>query len=320
MFHDPTLVYSQIHSRDANMAARALLGWKQEYDQLDGGEFCSSLEHISGAGMQLFRECFNLPVSQSATMPDNCISVVVPLDLSAQGNSDQARNICANGITLLPYEGDVFWVCGQTSDYVVVSLSVDLLKHLLCDDDLNALMQAQRSYAFNLPVKHLQQLQCLLLSVLNDYRQGCVTDLFSAELQQRSLQHALVGSLLDLYVHQHESGNKEWRPLGNQHHYIVRESIAYISQDENQSAGVLDICKALNVPRRTLNYSFERVTGMAPSRYLRSLRLNRARREILASSEPIGTIAERFGFSHAGYFGKEYRQLFGESASQTRLG
>lgn len=316
---DTPLTYTDASSQDVNLAAAALDGWNQEYDQVDIGLFQGSLERLSGAGVQLFRERLNISVAQMATTPADQISILVPLHLAGQGTSDQARNICADGITLLPFESDIFWVCGQSSDYMVVSVAVELLKPLLCDEDLSALIQAQRSYAVHLPANRLVELQqtlpALLQQHLNDDH-----NILSTELHNRSLQHYLADTLLDLYTGYDAQGSKrDWRPLGNQHHYIVRQSVAFMGSTEGMEASVLDICKALNIPRRTLNYSFERVTGMAPSRYLRSVRLNRVRREVLTSSEPIGSIAARYGFFHAGYFGKEYRRLFGESASQTRM-
>jgi AraC-like DNA-binding protein len=315
---DIPLIYTDASSQDVNLAAAALDGWNQEYDQVDMGLFQGSLEHLSGPGVQLFRERLNISVAQLATTPKKQVSILVPLHLSGQRTSDQARNICAEGITLLPFESDIFWVCGQSSDYVVVSIAVELLEPLLCEADLNALLQAQRSYAVHLPAHRLVDLQQTLPLLLHQHLQGD-RHILSTELHSRSLQHYLADTLLDLYTGYDNQGNKrDWRPLGNQHHYIVRQSMAFIDSEEGLEASVLDICKALNTPRRTLNYSFERVTGMAPSRYLRSVRLNRVRREVLTSSEPIGSIAARYGFFHAGYFGKEYRRLFGESASQTR--
>ncbi len=315
----PSLIYTDSSSRDVNLAAAALDGWNQEYDQVDMGLFQGTLENLSGQGVQLFRERLNISVAQFASMPRGHISLLVPLSLSGEGTTDQARNICAEGITLLPFESDVFWVCGQSSDYMVVSLSVELLKPLLCEADLRDLMQAQRAYAINLPPDRLIELQQTLPCLLREFRQASPPGLLSPGLRSRSLQHYLIDTLLELYTSYDAAGSqRDWRPLGNQHHYIVRESMAFIDSIDGMEASVLDVCKALNIPRRTLNYSFEKVTGMAPSRYLRSVRLNWVRREILSSDDPIGVIAERHGFFHAGYFGKEYRRLFGETASQTR--
>lgn len=312
------LIYTDSSSHDVNLAAAALAGWNQQYDQVDIGRFHGSLQNLSGYGVQLFREQLNISVAQFATTPKAQVSILVPLQLAHQGKTDQARNICADGITLLPYESDIFWVCGEASDYVVVSIAVDLLKPLLCEEDLGALIQAQRSYAVHLPANRLVELQqtlpALLQQHLNDDH-----NILSTELHNRSLQHYLADTLLDLYTSYDAQGSKrDWRPLGNQHHYIVRQSVTFMDSVEGMEASVLDICKALNIPRRTLNYSFERVTGMAPSRYLRSVRLNRVRRDVLSTSEPIGSIAARYGFFHAGYFGKEYRRLFGETATETR--
>lgn len=72
--------------------------------------------------------------------------------------------------------------------------------------------------------------------------------------------------------------------------------------------------------RRTLQYCFEEVTGLAPTTYLRSLRLNGARRDLrrpLHSERSVAQIAMHWGFSHFGQFSQDYRQLFDELPSET---
>ena len=56
--------------------------------------------------------------------------------------------------------------------------------------------------------------------------------------------------------------------------------------------------------------------------YLRHLRLHRVRAELADASRTrspaaVTTVASRWGFVHFGRFAQQYRQLFGESPSQT---
>lgn len=52
--------------------------------------------------------------------------------------------------------------------------------------------------------------------------------------------------------------------------------------------------------------------------YLRDLRLQRVRDELLSGSgSPVASVALRWGFEHMGRFATQYRQAFGETPSQT---
>ncbi|MNG10057.1 HTH-type transcriptional regulator CdhR [compost metagenome] len=83
---------------------------------------------------------------------------------------------------------------------------------------------------------------------------------------------------------------------------------------------ILDLCEQLRVSRRTLQNSFQAVTGMRPVEYLRNLRLNAVRRRLIttrAAALNVSEIAVAMGFFHLSHFAAHYRALFGESPSDT---
>ena len=79
------------------------------------------------------------------------------------------------------------------------------------------------------------------------------------------------------------------------------------------------LAAACGVAPRTLQKHFRRFVGRAPLAYLREVRFEGARRELLGAAEKatITEIATRCGFAHLGRFATEYRQRFGESPSAT---
>jgi AraC family transcriptional regulator, ethanolamine operon transcriptional activator len=101
--------------------------------------------------------------------------------------------------------------------------------------------------------------------------------------------------------------------------YIVDKSCELFAQHFHDEAfGVLDLCGRLRVSRRTLQYSFESVIGLSPSNYMRSVRLNVARRSLMTRpNEKIQGLALDAGFSHLGRFSRYYQEFFGELPSAT---
>jgi AraC-like DNA-binding protein len=87
--------------------------------------------------------------------------------------------------------------------------------------------------------------------------------------------------------------------------------------------GIGALCRALRVPRRTLERSFRETLNLSPSEYLRIRALNAVRRELLmAEARPgaIARIAIDNGFWHLGRFAGAYRALFGERPFDTLRG
>ena len=83
-------------------------------------------------------------------------------------------------------------------------------------------------------------------------------------------------------------------------------------------AAIQQVQKDLKPPL-SLQTSFQEVLGISPLAYLRTLRLNGARRMLLRG-EPtmmVRDAVETWGFWHFSRFSEEYRQLFGELPSWT---
>ncbi|WP_190275796.1 helix-turn-helix domain-containing protein [Thiorhodovibrio frisius] len=84
--------------------------------------------------------------------------------------------------------------------------------------------------------------------------------------------------------------------------------------------GMVDLCAHLHVSERTLRYVFNEQMGCPPATYLRRLRLNGARAELLdpgAATTSVTAVATRWGFLQMGHFSRDYRALFHEKPSLT---
>ena len=103
-----------------------------------------------------------------------------------------------------------------------------------------------------------------------------------------------------------------------QHRRTVERAVQYMRSHASEPIGVVDICQAVGVHSRVLQYCFNEVFGVTPVAYLRCLRLHQVRREIKeAPNESLGDIAARWGIWHLGRFASDYKRLFGELPSTT---
>ena len=99
----------------------------------------------------------------------------------------------------------------------------------------------------------------------------------------------------------------------------VKRAIDYIHANLDAPLTIGRIATTAGVPGQTLFKHFRDTHGIPPMRYVRNLRFEKARQDLLNANAGarITEIAVRWGFSHLGRFAVEYRSRFGESPSQT---
>ncbi len=80
------------------------------------------------------------------------------------------------------------------------------------------------------------------------------------------------------------------------------------------------MCKHVGLSERNLELYFHDALGVSPKSWFQYLALHRARFELLQRSPNRGSVTEvalSCGFEHLGRFSRSYRELFGESPSET---
>lgn len=100
----------------------------------------------------------------------------------------------------------------------------------------------------------------------------------------------------------------------------VRTMIDFIEAHADQPVSLADMAASAHMSVRALQYSLKRHVDMTPSEFLRSIRLDRAHRDLLAadaSQTTVGLIAQRWGFGNLGRFSHYYRERFGRLPSET---
>ena len=123
-----------------------------------------------------------------------------------------------------------------------------------------------------------------------------------------------------LLSHPHHLWEELVRPAGFQGPQAIRAALAAIEERPTEIVTVGDIAAAVGLSVRALDDGFRRHVGVSPMRYLRHVRLDRARAELLRSDPEQTTatfVAQNWGFDHYGRFAAEYRQRFGCSPSET---
>ena len=74
----------------------------------------------------------------------------------------------------------------------------------------------------------------------------------------------------------------------------VRRALAYMNNNLAEKIALRELARACAAPERTLLKQFQRFLGVSPLAYLRRLRLNMARRELLETGSTMRSPKSRF--------------------------
>lgn len=107
---------------------------------------------------------------------------------------------------------------------------------------------------------------------------------------------------------------------GTIHSRTVRIVMDFVNDFAIELPTLEDLTRVSRVSARALQTAFRRELGCSPMEYVRRVRLDRARAELLNPTEgvtTIGDVAATWGFYNPGRFSLLYKQQFGEQPSQT---
>jgi AraC-like DNA-binding protein len=93
----------------------------------------------------------------------------------------------------------------------------------------------------------------------------------------------------------------------------IREVIDHIMNHYEQPFRIEELAEIANMSVSSLHRHFKEVTAMSPIQFQKQLRLQEARRLLLAESFDIAEVAFRVGYESQSQFSREYSRMFGFS-------
>lgn len=144
------------------------------------------------------------------------------------------------------------------------------------------------------------------------------TGLLSHPLAAQRLEQVLMHSLLFAQPHNHSAALAGPAPaVGVQ---PVSHAVEIMRSSPAEPWTVAELAAAVSVSVRSLQEGFRRSLGTTPMAYLRGLRLQKVREELLAAAPGTTSVTEvamRWGFVHLERFAADYRRQFSERPSAT---
>jgi AraC-like DNA-binding protein len=99
----------------------------------------------------------------------------------------------------------------------------------------------------------------------------------------------------------------------------ILDAMQLIRVDPARKLTVATLARAVAMSPSHFAHRFTAVARMSPMRYVREVRLERARGLLCEHGARTGEVASRVGFESAAHFTREFRRRYGEAPSQYRL-
>ncbi|GAB2532493.1 AraC family transcriptional regulator [Gracilibacillus alcaliphilus] len=107
--------------------------------------------------------------------------------------------------------------------------------------------------------------------------------------------------------------------LEDSHAYQVREIIAYMVNNYDKKIKIKELSEMVNMSPASLHRHFKAVTTMTPIQFQKQIRLQEARRLLLAEPVDITQVVFRVGYESSSQFSREYSRMFGRSPREDQM-
>lgn len=301
---------------DADEHAAGLNHWKQDYEQLSAGVFNGSLEEVWFDNVQFFREKTNQVVHQTGLAWEGSRTVGIPVGLGSNGFfSGQALQ--PDSLITLGDGGELNFRTPQYLDLLAVTAdAVSLREYGEQVWQVDTEKNMPRAGLLTPPGEASNALREFLLMLLA-----------TLEANPKLLNYAPIRKGIEQEVFNkiictlNQAPEQAPAVEPGSRHRVVAQARDYLLAHLDEPVTVADLCTALKLSRRTLQYSFQAVLNVNPVAWLRATRLNGVRRSLKAARHDpratVSDIAARWGFWHLSAFAADYKLMFGELPSQT---
>jgi AraC family transcriptional regulator, ethanolamine operon transcriptional activator len=299
-------------SDDVHAQADLLEGWNQSYVQLSAGPFAGTLVETKLDSVSVFAEYTSQMLLQKGSLAKDVVAVGIPVKMpgTAVFCGGQYRE-SAVYIFSGSHGFEFLSPAGLVMSGVVVCRKA-LFEVLTADERPLVAARLDRAHLANVDGSTPIAMRDFIMAVLELSRSA--QDIVSLVPLRQSLQQSIVANLAQLLANC-EHGRDPVIRLARRWKIVLMAKDIALAPSAGPT-GIADLCRALGVSRRTLQYCFHDVIGLSPVEFLRVVRLNGVRRT-LRTAPSVTQAAAQWGFWHLGYFSRDYRKMFGELPSQT---
>jgi AraC family ethanolamine operon transcriptional activator len=318
--HRPALRprYGAIHSEDVVQFNEQAHDWNFEFTQLRPGQFSANGGVVELDGISLASVVINKTLLHQGHAPRGMVGVFIPG--TGSGDVFARAQLMGPGECITLSEG-AFLEAVSHGRYVDVAVGFDMPA---CERQLESLtggsLGVEPGAVIAAPGRNWIDAMLARISWLLDAATEQPASVEDPAIRASLSDHVLSG--MAHFVTTPADVDATTRSERASRRVAVRLARDFIHARLAEPLRLSELCRHARLKVRSLEYGFREVTGLTPIAYIRTLRLNKARRALLhgtgGSQHSISQIATDAGFWHLGQFAKDYRTYFGETPTETR--
>ncbi len=291
--------------------------WNQRYLQMSPGLMRSSLAEATVDDIHVFRKWMSERVVQQGCLPPGKICFAAPLRSPAGTPRIQGHELRDDSVFVLRSGSEFTLQRPQGMELMAVTFELENFLRLLDARPWTTTAQALLSRSvLQAPISSVQRLRRALLSLFEE--RSMIDRWRSASVEHSPASLVVFDVLYELF---HDAADSHQAVGSASASFIVAQCHRIVADSGDAVPSVEELCLRLRTSRRSLQSSFRQVADTTPVHYLRSVRLNAVRRQLLSTRAADLTITQAAadrGFIHQSHFTERYSALFAELPSQTR--
>lgn len=305
-------VFSGVVRRDAieDMSAAVSNFFDLRAEQLEPGVMRCQIDFIAAGNTFFYLEQYPLRTHLVGELLHNRFGFAVPVEGPHLQYAGEQMDTCRLASAITGEEMDLY-APGGLQQFVVLLDHARLLN--LADEaglpaeTQRALQPGRQTMPLSAKPRAVAALGRRLRRMLQDAAAGRLS------LDAESLQDWLYAETIALL-------EVKEVPLGRPPSAVLVRRAVEIADARRGPVPIARLCGLLRVSPGTLENAFKAVTGVTPHAFFLRRRLNQARSALLRPQDDsvrVTDVALELGFSELGRFAVRYREMFGETPSQT---
>lgn len=282
-----------------------------------GKKINSSMHHVSVGDIALIRLCYGATVDIDPGVTDQYFLIEMPLtgESRVKCGTDEINSTPRLGAIISPtLPLHIQWRRG--CEKMIVRINRQLVERHLTQHLGHKLSKpVQFQLGMELGSSQVRSLRQLVELLVNEVDGG--GPMLGSPIIRANVEQMLIGALLfcqpSNYMEELRKPAQQIAP------YYVKRAEEYIDEHPDDPISIVALAEHLGVSTRALFAGFQNFRGVSPHAYIKSVRLERVRKDLLAAppQDTVTSIAMRWGFTSLGHFASDYKKKFGESPSQT---
>ena len=292
------------------------VGWEAEYHQLGKGAYKAWIEYGIHSGIRVTRQYSNRGIAISGIPPRDFLALLLPRNTGRQ-NICQGHMLEENEVVVMYPDSEATFSASQDFEMFTASFGISQLEdafRALVHEGLNKFIG--KTGEISLPGEIRRQLVQLIQRIINLGKHNPDSPTLQMAIQEAEEEFLHLLSIGVTVLDDVAPGALARR---NRSNYLA-SAREYIEANLRAPMGIATLARETGVSSRTLGYVFREALDTTPMKYIKARRLIAARKELIKANpveSAVTAIANDYGFTHLGYFSRDYKAQFGELPSET---